>query len=197
MKKLHLSILLFLSVCPIASSVQADLLIYDNSNNITQSFTPGAFTEVLDYGTSPGGKVTRFRYVLNSGINPLDNHWIRFYTGTKYLEIGEKIKTFELVAPSSGGLFKWYEYIIPEEEQFILPAGEFGYSFEFSSSACKIALASGGTGSDSYFFLPSDWPNEYYTFSEDLSFSIQLYTTPEPTTLLLLGLGGLLIRKHK
>lgn len=163
------------------SSAYADELIYDNSILSSYKYNPGIYTELLDYGTSQGGLLSKFafHYIANSATGTI---WIRFYQGTNQYDPGYPIKQFALtdVPPTNGSLGS-YEYVIPEGERIDLPEGDFGYSFEFSKSTTYAIPASGGAGNEDYFWVYDDDIGDFmisYFVSTWSGFSMKIYTSP-------------------
>lgn len=162
----------------------ADTLIYNNSNLTDYIFrTSSTYTEFLDYGTSPGGRISKFAFDYYTGGSPAGTIWVRFYTATDYYTPGYSIKEFALtsVLPSSPSYFSKYEYIIPENQRFDLPSGNFGYSFEFSSASTYAAVASGGQGNENWLWVYDNLFEDFFisyiqgTWS---GISMQIYTAP-------------------
>lgn len=134
-----------LSMSCLFSATRADDLIYANDDYTGYVFAPGANSEVFDYGFSMGGKVSKFtfRYANTGSASRII---VRFYWNidTRYYDPGWVLKQITLNnVPNTGGWYQDYTYVVPEAERFDL-AGEFGYSFECSSSLIQLGLASGG-----------------------------------------------------
>ncbi|MHC4760273.1 MAG: hypothetical protein ACYS9H_02840 [Planctomycetota bacterium] len=163
------------------SASYADTLVFDNSNFVGYVYgPPSSYTEMLDYGTSPGGRVSKFVLGYTTGSTP-GTIWIRFYRYTDYSDPGYEIKQFALTAvPSANGYVDTYEYIIPEPDRFELPSGDFGYSLEFSRSTTQAALATGGSGIDRYFWEYDEWYDDFMPadFGVSYNFYFQVYTAP-------------------
>jgi hypothetical protein len=81
---------------------------------------------------------------------------------------------------------------------------KFGLRIQTDIEETKLVLASGGTGQVNELWEYSD----HWLYGEGFSpfnfggnpwagLSMKIYTIPEPATLLLLGLGGLMIKKQK
>ena len=145
--------------------VRADTLIFNNSNYTGYVVTPYPDIEILDYGTSPGGRISKFVFGYSSIM--AGNLRVRFYQYTDRYDIGYVVRQFFFGVPSTGDFVTPYEYVIPEKDRFELPSGKFGYSFEFFNSTSSIALATGGTGIDRYFWEYDEWFEEF--FLTDLS----------------------------
>jgi hypothetical protein len=158
--------------------VRADTLIFNNSNYTGYVATPDLYNEFLDYGTSPGGRISKFVFGYSSPYAV--TVWVRFYDNTDREGPGYTIREFAFGVPSTGDLVTAYEYVIPEKDRFELFSGDFGYSFEFSNSTSGIALATGGAGIDRYFWeydeLYEDFVLTYLNAS--WNFYFQVYTAP-------------------
>ena len=134
-----------------------DQLIYNNSNETGYYALPGAYEEWIDYGYSPGGYITRLRFKYYSESSYSGNVTVRFYNGTSYTYDGYQIKGFTISNLSTSSGFNTVDYQIPADQQFTLPGGNFGYSLTFSRSDNGPVLASGGQGSDTYFWYYDDF----------------------------------------
>lgn len=187
MKAFNLSMALTMGLfmCILCSSAFADTLIYDNSNLNYSGFNgyDGWYLqEFLDYGSSSGGLLSKFVFDYWTESSTTGTIWITFYSYTDYYDPGYWTKTFVLTnVPSTGGYIDTYEYIIPEEDRFELPAGDFGYSFLLSRSTTYIATASGGQGNEDWFWIWNDNYDDFVRtyFSTGWSgFSMQVYTLP-------------------
>lgn len=163
----------------------ADTLIYDNSFfelGGYNGYYDGYLTEFLDYGTSAGGLISKFKFDYWTESSTVGTIVVRFYRYTDYYDSGYPIKTFVITdAPATGGYIDTYEYVIPEDNRFELPSGDFGYSFEVTRSTTYITTASGGQGNENYFWLYDEW---YYDFIRTYftngwsGFSMQVYSAP-------------------
>ena len=78
-KKLIAIVSLFCGI--VLQGVLADTLIYNNST-VSGSFKPGSYYEIFDYGTSPGGYVSKFTFGYNSALTT--SLTVRFY---QYIDI--------------------------------------------------------------------------------------------------------------
>lgn len=169
------------AVCAmLTSAVSADTLIFNNSNYTGYVYPEGGFsyTEMLDYGTSPGGRISKF--VFGYVSYSTQTVWVTFYRYTDITDIGWQIKRFAVSGvPSTGGYMRTFEYVIPEDQRFELTNGKFGYSLE-SSGAIMLALATGGTGIDRYYWQYDDWFETLYLYDMGVAYNIyfKLYTAP-------------------
>jgi GLUG motif-containing protein len=177
-------ILLFCSV-----GICAQTVIYDNTNTSGYSYTPGTGEEVIDYGTSNGGNITRiiFGYVTDR-LNP-GTITIRFYRYTDFSTCpGSFIKSFQLTGleGSNDGYLYYFlkDYDLPANQQFNPGSGDFGYSFEFTNSDTGVLLASGGSGNENYFWYYDDFYDDWWWMPGDPSgdpwagFYMKLYSGP-------------------
>ncbi len=159
--------------------VRADTLIYSNSNYSGYVVTPYSDTEMLDYGTSPGGRISKF--VFGYASTTAGTVRVRFYRYTDRWDIGYFHRQFFLTGvPSTRGLVTTFEYVIPEKDRFDLPSGAFGYSFEFSNSTSGIALATGGAGIDRYFWEYDELYEEFFLTDLEIAYNFyfKVYTAP-------------------
>lgn len=102
--------------------------------------------EILDFGYSNGGKVSKFAFQYATG-GTYENVIVRFYKNTSTSTRGTLFKTFWLSIPPTYDYVRTYEYAIPKSQQFTLPAGNFGYSFVFNTPGdYAIMQAWGGAG---------------------------------------------------
>lgn len=159
-------------------SVRGDTLIFDNSNYTGYVVTPSIEIEILDYGTSPGGRISKFVFGYSSTTDSYIR--VRFYRYTDRFDTGAVVRQFIIEIPNTDDFVTLYEYVIPEQDRFILPAGNFGYSFEFVNPTSGVALATGGTGIDRYFWEYDDWFDEFFLTYLDYAwnFYFQVYTSP-------------------
>jgi hypothetical protein len=158
--------------------VRADTVIFNNANYTGYVVTPFSYSEMLDYGTSPGGRISKFVFGYSS--TSAGTVWVRFYSSTDRWDIGYGIRQFAIGIPSTDDLVTTYEYVIPEQDRFELPSGDFGYSFEFSNSDSGIALATGGTGIDRYFWEYDEWYEDFVLtyLNASWNFYFKVYTAP-------------------
>lgn len=160
MRRVGKLFLFFLFVGRLFSSVVfADEVIYSNTVYFGYVFSPD--TIVFDYGTSDGGLVKNLRigYVNNFS----SSNWIRldFYDdfSKTYYEMWGHLKTILIQnLPTTGGQMAVYDYVLPEQDRFSLPAGSFGFTLE-ASSGLQAALAFGGAGNENVMW-------EYNPFME-------------------------------
>jgi hypothetical protein len=200
------AILLLSAVCLFSTSIaSADTLIYNNSTLSGYNFSPGANYEIYDYGTSPGGLVSKFSFEYIETNTTAGTIRVRFYEGTNpYLyDPGDKMKEYALTfVPGTNNHVSRYEYVIPQDDWFVLSSGNFGYSFEFSQITTKLVLASGGAGQVNELWeyddwLYGDWTPFWFGGTPWAGLSMKIYTIPEPASLLLLALGGVMLRRKK
>jgi hypothetical protein len=155
----------------VVESTRAETRIYSNTIDQYAWWPPvnDGYGEIIDYGTSVGGKICRFKfgYVTrrsNPGIITID-----FYSGTNYDTCpGYRQRTFIFsnLQGSPDGWDAWYvyEHELTKDEQFTLPVGDFGYSFEFSNYDTGIWLASGGYGNENVMWYDNGYYWDYLWF---------------------------------
>lgn len=155
-KKLIAIISLFCGI--VLQGVSADTLIYNNSTLTGYDFTPGSYYEIFDYGSSPGGYVSKFTFGYYSALTT--SLTVRFYQyiDINYFDTGYPLKQITISnLPATGGSYRYHEYILPEADRFTLPNGYFGYSITCTRSDTKLVLAKGGAGNE----------NELWEYYED------------------------------
>ena len=133
------------------------IVIYDNTTPTASWYHPGPSYELLDFATTNGGKVTSFTFGYVTTDSDPGTVTVRFYSGTDsstctgtYLDGWD----FSGMSGSADGQ-PWAftaTYNIPEEDQFVLPSGAFGYSYQFSNPNTGCWLAGGGTGNENIFW---------------------------------------------
>lgn len=142
----------------------AETLIYSNTNLTGYKLVPGYFEEVIDYGMCVGGKITKFTVGYETTTSNPGTLRVRFYRNTDRYSLGSLVRTVELYnLPGGWPYFFFYEYELTKEQQFYLPAGEFGYSYTFLSNTTGILCASGGTGNEDRVWIYDDDENEWVT----------------------------------
>jgi hypothetical protein len=189
MKGVNFQVILTVIVCALATSAaSADTLIYNNST-LTGGYLPmnsDYNEEFLDYGSSSGGLVSKFEIGYATSLSNPGTLYIRFWSGTSRSSLGSPIKTItitDLDGSPNGGTYTFYrEYILPEEERFELPAGNFGYSYEFSWSYNESGplLASGGLSNENYFwyYYINNWYGQQQIGGGYAGFYMKVYTGP-------------------
>jgi hypothetical protein len=149
MKRVSGTILFGLIFCLFSGPVLgANDLIYNNTTYDPYD-SPIPFSEddeLIDFGYTNGGKIAKFVFQYAS-YGTYEDVIVRFYKNTSINSPGTLFKTFWLNVPPTYGSVRTYEYAILKSQQFVLPAGNFGYSFEFPSSGnYAIMQAWGGSG---------------------------------------------------
>ncbi len=170
----------------ITSEVYADTLIYDNSYYTGSGliFGPGLNTEVFDYGSNTGGNVSQFMFRYYNIAGPTDTTKVRFYRNVDIpgYDPGDLIK--EIIIndiPATEPSPVWYTHVLSPDERFDLPSGTFGYSFECSSSAMNIGIASGGAGQANELWKSiggGDWEMFWWGPSYWAGICMQIYSGP-------------------
>lgn len=139
-----------------------ETILYNNSDYRQSYFTPGINRQLLDYGYSTGGYLTKFRigyYGAQPGTATLK---IRFHRDTSNLVApGILLKTFTLNVPTGIGV-RLFDYEIPIEEQFELPEGWFGYSYEFTNHSAGVLLARGGNKNQNELWECNQYTNDWF-----------------------------------
>jgi len=144
-------------------------ILYDNTIDTQVWHPPGVLSEVCDFGTSGGGKMTKFQFgYVTASTEPITLA-VRFYRNTGPGEcpgnfLGGWI--FEDLDGSVSALPEMfaYDFELPLEEQFFLPAGQFGYSYQFNDDESGLRLAMGGTGNENMLWqdcLPISFSNSW------------------------------------
>jgi hypothetical protein len=147
----------------------AESILYDNTSDTHVWHLPGVLSEVCDFGTSAGGKMTKFQFgYVTASPEPITLS-VRFYEDTGPSECPGNLQggwIFHNLDGSSSSLLETFEYEfeLPLEEQFFLPAGQFGYSYQFNDDESGLRLAMGGTGNEDFLWqdcLPISFSNSW------------------------------------
>jgi len=191
MKKLYLCIVVTLLVLP-AATVQADVLFQQNPDNLSAywSYNPGQ--QMADnFSISAGGSITEVKWWGHYGNDMTDDFTIRFYSDN---------------SGSPDTLLATHHIVSADEKTAISPT-TYAYDAELTSAftatagtAYWISILNGSSGDWGWFSsnqtgLLAMRPTDNDTWAGlpkgDLSFELDGTTTevPEPTTMLLLGLG--------
>jgi hypothetical protein len=168
----------------------AETLTYSNSVTDGSWYTFVSGNEIIDYATSSGGYVSRFVIRYATRVADPGKVIVRFYSGTNIATCpGVFLQSFELDGLEGlpdglpNGTAYWYEkeFAIPLRDQFFLPAGDFGYSYEFDNGDSGPVLASGGSNNDIYYwrFLEAlgGWSKVFLTGSWE-GFFLNVYVDP-------------------
>ncbi len=187
-KAITISIIVLATCVISASTTNAASLIYDNTNTDNSIYGPGAGIETIDFGTTPiGGLVTNFLLGFASDSHEPGSVIVRFYARTSYYTSGTDtlLATYNVPLPYVSNTDYWREHTfnIPAGQEFVLPSGEFGYSFEFSQNDTYIVLAKYGAGNENFIweFDPPYW--EIYSFGSEYyaGYYMQLFADPLET----------------
>ena len=137
----------FVILAALTQAATAETLIYNNTIDSGYYFAPApnGFTEVLDFGTSPGGNVVRFIFGCYTTYSGTQTVTIRFYRYTDASTCpGTLIKTFYKSISGYGDHI--VDVTLLSGDQFSLPGNnDFGYSYEFTHSSSAPLLTSGGS----------------------------------------------------
>jgi subtilisin family serine protease len=161
-------------------------IIYDNSTTPNYWYPPGSFIEVLDYGSSLGGTVTKFTFAYFTELKKPGSVTVRFYEGTDSNTCtGSFLAGWVfsgLDGVRVGGAAFVYDFNIPSEEEFFLPSGAFGYSYEFDykklgSRETGAWVASGGAGNEDSFW--EDCVLSWFGGDPWAGFYMRIYKTQE------------------
>jgi hypothetical protein len=155
-------VVLCLLISSLVSITYADELIYDNSTLTgygynTYNTTWDELNEFVDFGESSGGRVSKFVFDYYTNSSATGILYVKFYDGTDDSSVGSLIESFAFIPSDTDGYLDSYTYIIPEDERFDLPNGYFGYSFQTTSQATYIALASGGQSNEDFLWEHLTW----------------------------------------
>lgn len=132
-------------IVAISGTASAAALVYDNSV-YDGTFASGGY-EYFDYGVTTQGTVEKFAFAYTSSYQTIVT--VNFYTNPQInpFNPGTKAASFSIMGvPASTGAYSVYEYTIPENKRFALPAGTFGYSIRIALTTARIAAANGGAG---------------------------------------------------
>ena len=128
------------------------LVIYDNTTDQGYVYSPGTSNELIDYGTSDGGTVCSFRFGYATTMPEPSAIAIRFYSGTSGSVCpGTYLDGYILSDPPGSSDGSWAGWTITVDltgMEFDLPAGAFGYSYEFGDPNTSAILATGGSGNE-------------------------------------------------
>jgi len=169
---------------PIQSEVfpaHLPVVLYDNTVDEFAWYDPKPLRHVEDFGLSSGGQVTSFNFgYVTADFLPVSLS-IRFYSGTDLQTCPGTFLGGWIFSGLDGSLFGWpeqisYAFEIPLGEEFVLPAGALGYSYEFANYDTGVWLARGGNGNEDHLWIncrlgsfSSAWAGTYmkiFGFSE-------------------------------
>ena len=186
--KLNFNTLIFVCVAFSAfytGNALAETVIYDNTtiNWSGAWYPPGSENEIIDFGESDGGYVSKFKFGYTTELSNPGTITITFYQWTSVSNCpGSYLQSFNISGLSGPGAFV-KEYVIPENKRFQLRSGDFGYSFEFTNSSTGTTLASGGDENEDMFWYYDDFYNEwwYANFSGNphAGFYMKVYAAPK------------------
>jgi len=138
--------------------------IYNNTV-VDGTIAPGGY-ECCDYGTTTGGTVEKFAFAYTSSYQTTAT--VKFYTGPQVnpFNPGTQVASFSITVPASTQA-SVYEYAIPEDRRFELPAGYFAYSIRLSLTAARIVAAKGGAGqkNEMYRYISGRW-NKFWFYGD-------------------------------
>lgn len=139
------------------SAGTCDVAIYANDNALTSYYSTTPGIEIMDFGTSSGGRICEFAFsYATNQVDPGDLT-VRFYAGTSSSTCpGTFLAGWNLSglpgSPDGNAYIFDVAFSIVEAERFDLPAGAFGYSFQPTTSGTGPVLASGGSGVQDLFY---------------------------------------------
>ncbi|MDH4203108.1 MAG: DNRLRE domain-containing protein [Phycisphaerae bacterium] len=187
MKGVNSKSILSVIICTLAiSAAPADTLIYNNST-YQGSYAFGYNYPIYDYGTSAGGLVSKIVFGYYNPSSSTSWATITFYRYPYWFDHdpGYIVKTITVNnLPPSTGSYRAYEHVLPEQDRFELPSGNFGYTIAVSSSSTGLVIASGGSGQqDELWEYYNDWLYgwDWYSFSFTNAWSglyMKIYTAP-------------------
>jgi hypothetical protein len=144
------------------------------------------YIEAVDYGTSSGGNVVKFTIGYSTSRSDPGTITIRFYSGVDGStdpDDATYLKTFSISGLSGPGTY-YRNYSIGAQDQFNLPSGDFGYSYELTNSSTGPIVASGGTGNEDQFWQWMydpiwgwDWGLVWFSGSPHAGFYMKVYTS--------------------
>ncbi len=140
------------------------LSIYNNTVTSSSWYAPGLRKELIDFGSSGGGTVTSFTIGYVTTLADPGIITIQFYSGTTSATRGSVITSFEISGLSGsttpGTAYAFSAAItLDGSQQFELPAGAFGYSYEFANTSTGVWLSSGGAGNVDGFWIDRKYNN--------------------------------------
>ena len=136
----------------------AEAIVYNNTTPEGSWYHPGPGYEMLDYGTTTGGgTVTKFKIAYVTSAAAPGSMNVKFYSGTDSSTCpGTFLAGWVFNGLPGSGLGLPLTFIIDvtltPEEHFDLPAGPFGYSYEFTSASTGAYVARGGQGNQDGFW---------------------------------------------
>ena len=162
----------------------AETLIYNNSVDSGYYYPAGSYNEIVDYGTSSGGNVTKFTIGYSTTLSNPGIITIRFYRWVnEYTDPDDAVflKSFQIGnLPGYGTHYR--DYLIPAQDQFTLASGDFGYSYELTNSSTGPVIASGGAGNEDNFWeyndLYEDWWWTSFGGNPHAGFYMKIYAGP-------------------
>jgi len=131
--------------------------LYENTSTSGSYYAPWVGYEALDFGTSPGGTVCRIAFAYATTLSNPGAITIYFYSGTSPFTCPGSFLigwSFTGLPGSTNGSAQGftYAYDIPVDQQFNLPAGAFGYSYQFQNDYTGPLMATGGAGQENMFW---------------------------------------------
>ncbi|MHC4441463.1 MAG: putative metal-binding motif-containing protein [Planctomycetota bacterium] len=127
-------------------------VIYNNITTGGYIGDPAAGEEWLDWGTSSGGTVCKFRISYYTTAASPGTVKICFYSGTNQSNCpGSNIACYNISGLPGNGMYE-VDIDLSGGSEFNLPPGNFGYSYEFDNNNTDMVIASGGSGNQDMFW---------------------------------------------
>ncbi len=145
------------TITPPLESATCNLSLYNSTTTAGNYYAPGSGIEIMDFGTTAGGTICQFSFAYVTTLANPGTITLRFYSGTTVSVCPGTFKAGWNLSGLSGSpngtpyAFS-YTFTIPSGQEFVLPAGAFGFSYQFANASTGVFMATGGTGDVDYFW---------------------------------------------
>ena len=143
---------------PVARQYIGYVALYENCRDSSYACWPGAGSQIMDWGVSPGGAVDRFIFRYATALADPGEIVVRFYTGTDSEKPYDALVTEFALSNLKGSPDRRihsfdHDFKVPQGRVFFLPKGKFGYSFQVEEKNTGIKFARGGNGNDNMLWV--------------------------------------------